>query len=66
MVTIRLKDKKTGIESEEISIEEVVFNQSEIEFIFPYDEGLDATQLPFKDFLFFQDDYEVIIKTKEE
>lgn len=66
MVTIRLKDKETGIESEEINIEEVIFNQSDIEFIFPYDENLDATQLPYKDFLFFQDDYEVIIKTKEE
>ncbi len=66
MVTIRLKDKKTGIESEEIDIEEVIFNQSEIEFIFPYDKGLDVSQLPYKDFLFFQDDYEVIIKAKEE
>lgn len=66
-VFIRLKDKETGEESQEISIEELIYNQDEIEFIFDeYDtdcfNGEFPTQLPYKDFLFFQDDYEVIVR----
>ena len=56
-VFIRLKDKITGTESNEISIEDLIYNQDEIEFEFPY-----AEFLPYKDFLFFQDDYEVIVR----
>ena len=66
-VFIRLKDKDTGEESQEISIEELIYNQDEIEFIFDeYDtdcfNGEFPTQLPYKDFLFFQEDYEVIVR----
>ena len=64
MVTVRLKEKDTGIESKEVDIEEIIFNQSEVEFIFSDDE-LDTTQLPYKDFLFFQNDYQVIIRTSD-
>lgn len=60
-VFIRLKEKTTGIESDEVSIEDLIYNQYEIEFSFPED-ALDYTTLPYKDFLFFQDDYEVIVR----
>lgn len=60
-VFIRLKEKETGIESDEISIEELIYNQHDIEFRFP-DEELEYTILPYKDFLFYQNDYEVIIR----
>lgn len=67
-VGIKLKDKRNGCISEEVDIEDVIFNQHDIEFAFPNytdefsDEPYDAT-LPYKDFLFFRDDYQVIIHT---
>ena len=56
-VFIRLKDKETGIESNEVSIEDLIYNQDEIEFEFPH-----AEFLPYKDFLFYRDAYEVIVR----
>lgn len=66
MVTIHLKDKNNGCLSNEVSIEDVILNQNEIEFEFPnyideYGNLMDVVTLPYKDFLFFQNDYEVII-----
>lgn len=67
-VGIKLKDKGNGCISEEVDIEDIIFRQNEIEFVFPdyideyMDEPYDAT-LPYKDFLFFRDDYQVIIHT---
>lgn len=66
MVTIKLKDKRNGCVSEPVSMEELIFEQNDIEFIFPgytdeyTDEPYEAS-LPYKDFLFFQDDYQVIV-----
>ncbi len=67
-VYIRLKDKKYGFESQEVTIEDIIFNQSEIEFIFNSDlEGiLEKTTIPYKDFLFYQNDYDVIVRIKAE
>ena len=69
-VFVRLKDKKTGEESQEVTIEELIYNQNEIEFVFDeYDtdcfNGEFPAQLPYKDFLFYQDDYEVIVRIGE-
>lgn len=65
-VFIRLKDKKNNCESKEITIEDLIYNQNEIEFIFPdYTDEDNFTfdaQIPYNDFLFFQDDYEVIVR----
>lgn len=61
-VFIRLKEKETGIESDEISIEELIFNQSDIEFDFWNKTKTDVNTLPYKDFLFYQNDYEVIVR----
>lgn len=63
-VSIRLKDKETGKLSNEVPIERVIFNQYGIEFEFGDIEDDDYGTLPYKDFLFFQDDYEVIVKIK--
>ena len=66
-VGVRLKDKRNDCESLEIDIEEFIFNPYDIEFRFPgytdeySDEPFEAT-CPYKDFLFFRDDYDVIIK----
>ena len=66
VVTIRLKHKETGIESKPVNLEDVIFNQNEIEFIFNGDPDgiLDETSLPYKDFLFNKDDYQVIVKVR--
>ena len=61
-VYLKIKDKETGMVSEPVPIEDVIFNQSEIEFDFKEDE----TSLPYNDFLFYQDDYEGIVVIKEE
>lgn len=56
MVTIQIKDKESGEISNEVSINDVIYNQREIEFEFN-----DNTILSFKDFLFYQNDYELIV-----
>lgn len=61
-VFIRLKDEETGKESQEVPIEDLIYNQYEIEFEFGNYEDDDYETLPYKDFLFFQDDYEVIVR----
>lgn len=60
-VFIRLIEKETGLESNEVSIEELIYNQHDIEFKFP-DEELEYTTLSYNDFLFYQEDYEVIVR----
>lgn len=63
-VTIRLKDIETGKESKEIDMYDLIYNQHDIEFEFgDIDDDYFGT-LPYKDFLFFQNDYEVIVKVK--
>ncbi len=64
-VFIRLKDKETEKESKEVTIEELIYNQNEIEFEFGNYEDDDYSSLPYKDFLFFQEDYEVIVRIGE-
>lgn len=63
-VTIRLKDKETGKESKEIDMFDLIYNQHDIEFEFGDIDDDDFGTLPYKDFLFFQNDYDVIVKVK--
>jgi hypothetical protein len=70
-VFIRLRDKRNNCESKEVTIEELIYNQSDIEFRFPnyvdeYDNEPYEAQLSYKDFLFFKDDYEAIVRIGEE
>lgn len=59
-VYIQIRDKETGLKSKRVSLEDVIYKQNEIEFEFS-----DDTSLPYKDFLFWSNDYEVICKVKE-
>lgn len=66
-VGVRLRDKGNNCESIEVPIEEFIYHPYEIEFRFPgyvdeYDDEPFEALLPYKDFLFFQDEYEVIVK----
>lgn len=63
-VFIRIKDKNTNIESNEVPIEDIIYNQNEIEFRFS-ENKLDYTTLPYDDFLYYQDEYEVIVRIGE-
>lgn len=53
MVVLKIKDKQTGLISEPVDIMDLVEGQY-IEFEFS-----DGTSLPYKDFLFFREDFEV-------
>lgn len=65
-VEIKLKDKETGMISNPIPIENIIFNQSEIEFDFWNEDKTECNTLPYNEFLFYQNDYEVIVKIKDE
>ena len=64
MVTMKIKDIESGEISKEVSMEDLIFNQNEIEFEFGEYEDENYSTLPYKDFLFFKDDYEVIVHTR--
>lgn len=69
-VTIRLKFLENGCESEEVDLEDIIFNQHDIEFKFNnYEEDgeiYDNITCPYSDFLWFRDYYQVIVKIKGE
>lgn len=69
MVTIKLRDKETGEESKEVSIDDVIFNQGDIIFEFGDCDtdsfnGEFPCTLSYKGFLCNQDDYEVVVVVK--
>lgn len=65
-VFVRLKDKETGQESKEVAIEKIIFDQSDIEFQFGEYGDKNYGTLPYKDFLFFSNEYQVIIRIEAE
>lgn len=70
-VFIRLKEKETGIESQEVTIEDIIFNQNEIVFVFDeYDtdtfNGEFPIQISYKDFLLCRNDYDAIVRIEAE
>ena len=67
-VCIRIKDKSNNCISNEVPLEDIIFNQEHIEFVFPnyideYSNGepYEAT-LPYCDFLFYKNDYEISVE----
>ena len=56
-VVMYIINGETGAKSEEVPIEKVIYNQHDIEFEFD-----DGGSLPYSDFLFYQEDYEVVVK----
>lgn len=65
-VTIKLKDKETGLVSEEVPLEAILYGE-DVEFKF-WEDDSDYSTLPYKDFLFYRSQYDIILKTgqKEE
>lgn len=58
-INMYLVDRETGEKTKRVSIEDVIYNQFDIEFEF---ENGDA--LPYKDFLMYPDDYDVVLSVK--
>lgn len=56
---IVLIEKETGRKSNKVKLDDVIYNQNEIEFEFGEYGEEDYETLPYKDFLFFRDDYDV-------
>lgn len=61
---ISLFDLETRKLSKRVPLKDVVYNQSDIEFVFPSDEIGEET-LPYDDFLFYRQDYQVILECDE-
>ena len=59
-IYIQLRDKETGQKSNRVKLEDIIYNQSEIEFEFGEYPNDDYGILSYKDFLFFRNDYEII------
>lgn len=56
---IVLIEKETGRKSNKVKLDDVIYNQNEIEFEFGEYGEEDYETLPYKDFLFFRNDYDV-------
>lgn len=59
-------DKETGDLSKRVQIEDVIYNQNEIEFEFGEFGEEDYATLPYGDFLFFKDKYQLVLSWDEE
>ena len=65
-IFMRIRDKKTGLTSKNVHLTKIVFDQMSVEFEFVDPNSGERSTLPYADFLFFQDDYEVIIRIYDE
>lgn len=59
---ISLFDKETRMKSERVPLKDIIYNQNEIEFEFGEFGTEEYATLPYKDFLFFNQDYDVIVE----
>ena len=59
-IFIQLRDKESGKISNKVKLEDIIYNQREIEFYFGEYGEEDYGTLSYKDFLFFRDDFEII------
>lgn len=58
-INMYLIDRETGEKTKRVSIEDVIYNQFDIEFEFE-----NGDTLPYKDFLMYPDDYDVVLSVK--
>ena len=61
-VVIKIKELKRNITSLPVSIEDVIFNQHDIEFVFFFF----FETLPYSDFFFFNGEYAVIVTVRDD
>ena len=58
-INMSLVDRETREKTKRVSIEDVIYNQFDIEFEFE-----NGDTLPYKDFLMYPDDYDVVLSVK--
>lgn len=58
-INMYLVDRQTKEKTKKVSIEDVIYNQFDIEFEFE-----NGDTLPYKDFLIYPDDYDVVLSVK--
>lgn len=58
-INMYLVNRQTKEKTKRVSIEDVIYNQFDIEFEFE-----NGDTLPYKDFLMYQDDYDVVLSVK--
>lgn len=61
-IFIRLIEKETGLESSEISIEDLIYNQKYIKFHFLNETKTNIHTISYKDFLRDENKYKVIVR----
>ena len=65
-VTVRLYDKETKQYSKPVDIYNVIYRQRDIEFEFGEYGDDEYGTLPYNDFIFFQDQYDLIVNVDGE
>lgn len=60
-IYITLKEKETNRESKRVKLEDIIFNRDEVVFEFDNKEENIVETLPYNDFLFYRDEYTVLV-----
>jgi hypothetical protein len=64
-IFIRIRDKETSKISNAISLQDIVYKQNEIAFEFKEYGSEEYETLSYKDFLFYKDNYDLLIQIKD-
>lgn len=64
-IFIQIRDKEKSKISNTISLQDIVYKQNEIEFEFGEYGTEEYETLPYKDFLFYKDNYDLLVQIKD-
>lgn len=64
-IFIQIRDKETSKISNAISLQDIVYRQNEIEFEFGEYGTEEYETLSYKDFLFYKDNYDLLVQIKD-
>lgn len=64
-IFIQIKDKEKSKISNAISLQDIVYRQNEIEFEFGEYGTEEYETLSYKDFLFYKDNYNLLVQIKD-
>lgn len=64
-IFIQIRDKEKSKISNAISLQDIVYRQNEIEFEFEEYGTEEYETLSYKDFLFYKDNYDLLVQIKD-
>lgn len=64
-IFIQIRDKEKSKISNAISLQDIVYKQNEIEFEFGEYGAEEYETLSYKDFLFYKDNYDLLVQIKD-